>query len=248
MRSTFFVMTSILVHALCVAAIALSPQKIEAPKDEIEVQVGEASASATPNEPASPSAQPPLSAQLKPISPQPARAKRAATAPVEPSTPDESTEAAAPATPAAVDEEVPVELDPEIGEEPVGAAVTETPSENTTAAGGVKAGETKEGAVSYLDLKQTKGNKPPVYPFRARREARQGQVELIYRVTRDGRVTDVQIAKSSGHPDLDNEAVRAVKQFRFAPGQEGWASHPISFALKGEAEAAPSRLRSAQTE
>lgn len=108
-----------------------------------------------------------------------------------------------------------------------------------------KGGATKAGAVSYLDLKQAPGNRSPLYPLAARKDKRQGQVELLYRVTKEGKVTDVQVAKSSGHKDLDGEAVRAISQFKFVPGQEGWARHPVSFALKGDSSELPGKLRSA---
>lgn len=106
-----------------------------------------------------------------------------------------------------------------------------------------KGGDSKSEAVSYLDLKQYSGNKPPVYPLSARKEQRQGQVDLLYRVTREGRVAEVQVAKSSGHSDLDEAAVKAIAKFKFVPGQEGWARHPIVFALKGVATTLPSKLR-----
>ena len=108
-----------------------------------------------------------------------------------------------------------------------------------------KGGETKGEAVSYLELKQYSNNKPPAYPMQARREQRQGQVDLLYRVTKDGRVADVQVAKSSGHSDLDQAAISAVSSYRFVPGQEGWASHPVIFSIKGVATTLPSRLRGA---
>ncbi len=116
-------------------------------------------------------------------------------------------------------------------------------AEQTAAAGLGKGGTTKSTAVSYLTLKQFSGNPAPVYPLRARMEQRQGQVELLYRVTKEGRVADLQIAKSSGHADLDEAALKAVVKYRFVPGQEGWARHPVIFAIKGEATALPSRLR-----
>jgi TonB family protein len=131
------------------------------------------------------------------------------------------------------------------GEQP-GAAV-----EKSSTTEQAKGGAGQKGTVSYLDLKQMPGNKAPSYPMRARREGHQGQVELLYRVTKEGKVEGIQIAKSSGFKDLDQEAVKAVSSYRFVPGQEGWARHPINFELKGEAATLPSRLRSttnAQTE
>lgn len=132
-------------------------------------------------------------------------------------------------------------------EEKPGAAVEK--SATTTVAEGGSSGP--KGPVSYLDLKQMPGNKAPQYPMVSRRLGQQGQVELLYKVTKEGKVTDIQVVKSSGFKELDQEAVKAVAAYRFVPGQEGLARHPVNFALKGEAATLPSRLRSttnAQTE
>ena len=87
------------------------------------------------------------------------------------------------------------------------------------------------------------GNRPPVYPLQARLENRQGNLELLYRVTKEGKVSDISIAKSSGSKDLDDSAVKAISQFKFYPGQEGWARHPVDFNLKGAVATLPSKLR-----
>jgi len=107
-----------------------------------------------------------------------------------------------------------------------------------------KGGESKEDAVSYLILRQLPGNHPPLYPLKARLENRQGQLELLYRVTKEGQVVDLQVLATSGFKDLDQEALRAIADFRFVPGQEGWARHPVAFFLKGPAAPLPSKLRS----
>ncbi len=132
-------------------------------------------------------------------------------------------------------------------EAPIATSSQATPDQGQSLG---KGGATKEGAVSVLQLKQMPGNKPPAYPERARREQRQGQLELVYRVTREGKVADIQIVKSTGSQDLDSEATQAIAKFKFVPGQEGWAKHPVVFNLKGTVTSMPSRLRSkgAQTE
>lgn len=109
-------------------------------------------------------------------------------------------------------------------------------------------GASQSGAVAFTELKQMKGNKPPSFPLSARKEKREGEVELLYKVTKDGQVADVTLAKSSGYEDLDEEAIKAVSRFRFVPGQEGWAKHPVRFSLKGDAEALPSRLRTTKAD
>jgi protein TonB len=312
MRSSFFVLLSLFVHALCVAAIAITPSRVSPPEGdkEIEVQVGEPAeqpgveqAPAGQTEAAAPVTPPPAPVEeTKPVTVAKAatRKTRVVKAPMEKVTETKPVKAEAVDTkitelPAkeAVAETSEDKLDPEIADQAVvtppapvstgepefipvkesAPAGVEAADEDTEAgsqdakgedpapapvksegenvkedAGLAQGGATKAGAVSYLDLKQAPGNKSPQYPMRARREQRQGQVELLYRVTREGKVSDLQIAKSSGYKDLDQEAARAVSQFKFVPGQEGWARHPVAFTLKGIAAQAPSRLRSAQTE
>lgn len=144
--------------------------------------------------------------------------------------------------PAPVKEEKPAE-------QPATQGQAETPKGTQVASLG-QGGETKTEAVNYLTLTQYSGNKNPEYPVAARKEQRQGQVDLLYRVTKEGRVTEVSIAKSSGHKDLDESAVKAISKFKFVIGQEGWAKHPVIFKLSGTTATLPSKLRtnSAATE
>jgi TonB family protein len=59
----------------------------------------------------------------------------------------------------------------------------------------------------------------PQYTADAMRAKVQGVVELEAVVLQDGSVGDVQITRSLDHTfGLDNEAIKAVKQWRFAPG------------------------------
>jgi periplasmic protein TonB len=288
MRSSFFVILSVFVHALCVAAVAISPSRVSAPEgQEIEVQVGEAadkpgveSAPKGVTEAAAPVAPPVVEEPPIKLAKAATRKTRVVKVPMQKVTETVKARSEEPDTKmtelppkVAVEEVQDDKLDPQIEESapvaPVFTPVKETApdgieaSDEQTEAGTEEAiaedpapedaelahgGATKAGAVSYLDLKQATGNKSPSYPMSARREARQGQVELVYRVTKEGIVSDLQIAKSSGHKDLDQEAARAVAQFRFVPGQEGWARHPVAFTLKGESALAPSKLRSAQAE
>ncbi|MBX7231313.1 MAG: TonB family protein [Bdellovibrionales bacterium] len=97
---------------------------------------------------------------------------------------------------------------------------------------------------SYTDLRQSPGNHPPSYPTQARRNGWQGEVILNYYVTPQGLVKDVSVSQSSGFPILDQEAIRAVKQYKFTQGQEGWTQHPVIFSLKGESIESPGQLRS----
>lgn len=74
------------------------------------------------------------------------------------------------------------------------------------------------GAVEGGDLaSQVISAKPPVYPVDARRQKLQGTVKLRVLVGPDGRVSDIQIAASSGSELLDKAALGAVKRWRWAP-------------------------------
>lgn len=286
MRSSFFLILSVFVHALAIAAIAISPSQIAKPEgQEIEVQIG--TAAEVPGVEAAPAGvTTPVAAEVKPVEPKPLKFAKASTrktrvvsAPMEKVTELPQKEAiveksddkldpqievasqpdfkpvvdAAPAGVEASDENTEASGDDGKGEDPTPApaaapAATGKSEDSNSESELAHGGATKAGAISYLDLKQNPGNKSPMYPLIARREARQGQVELLYRVTKEGKVSDLQIVKSSGHKDLDLEAARAVAQFKFVPGQEGWARHPVAFSLKGMASQAPSKLRNAQTD
>ncbi|NJL24728.1 MAG: energy transducer TonB [Calothrix sp. SM1_5_4] len=112
----------------------------------------------------------------------------------------------------------------------------------------IKGGATPQGAVSVAQLKQMPGNKAPIYPLSARKEKRTGDLELVYRVTREGKVDEIQVAKSSGHKDLDLAAVNAISKFKFFPGRRVGPRHPVQFSLIGDDSQLPSRLRTSSTQ
>lgn len=88
-----------------------------------------------------------------------------------------------------------------------------------------------QGARLNSELQQRPGNIPPAYPALARQKGWEGTVALSYQVMPDGRVSDITISKSSGFEILDREAIRAVSQFLYMPGQEGKTYHRITFML-----------------
>ena len=61
----------------------------------------------------------------------------------------------------------------------------------------------------------------PEYPKGARQRGEQGDVVLEIRVGADGLVDRVAVVGSSGHPELDEAAVRAAKAARFSPARAG---------------------------
>ena len=81
-------------------------------------------------------------------------------------------------------------------------------------------------------------NPPPKYPGTARRRGYQGTTILEVLVNKNGRVGDLKVFKSSGHPILDRTALASVKNWSFEPGMRGdekvemWVKVPIRFQLK----------------
>lgn len=78
----------------------------------------------------------------------------------------------------------------------------------------------------------------PSYPHNARRLGIQGTTLLSVFVAADGRVADVVVKQSAGHPDLDQAAADAVKRWRFEPARRGseavamWVLLPVEFRLR----------------
>lgn len=66
-----------------------------------------------------------------------------------------------------------------------------------------------------------------------------GTVHLNFFVDKTGAVADATVAETSGHPALDEAALRVAKVFRFTPARnrdevvEAWVSFPITFAAAG---------------
>lgn len=81
-------------------------------------------------------------------------------------------------------------------------------------------------------------NPRPHYPSYARQRHWEGLVLLKVFVTPDGHSGDIAIQKSSGHEELDESALDAVKQWKFVPAKHGetalasWVTVPIEFKLQ----------------
>ena len=80
-------------------------------------------------------------------------------------------------------------------------------------------------------------NEVPIeYPLSMWDQDIEGQTLLRVRVNDLGRVDDVEIMQSSGHPALDTAAVRGARSLRFEPARrngkriEVWAQVPVEFS------------------
>ncbi len=73
------------------------------------------------------------------------------------------------------------------------------------------------------------------YPQKAKEEGKDGLVQVRALIGEDGSILETEIARSSGHPELDNAAIEAVKSVSFLPAtQEGdpvkfWMNIPMRF-------------------
>jgi protein TonB len=94
------------------------------------------------------------------------------------------------------------------------------------------------GAVTRLARPQGGYQFRPTYPSTARRLGIQGTAVLKVHVLDDGRVGEVVVQQSAGHPDLDQASVDAVRRWRFEPARRGndpvavWVLLPVEFRLK----------------
>ena len=81
-------------------------------------------------------------------------------------------------------------------------------------------------------------NESPSYPVAARRMGLQGKVILNVEVLADGSCGQVNVAQSSGHTMLDDNALKTVRTWHFIPARQAgeainkWFKVPIIFSLK----------------
>jgi protein TonB len=78
----------------------------------------------------------------------------------------------------------------------------------------------------------------PIYPARSRKAGEQGNVMIRVLVDVTGRPAQVSMQTSSGHPELDQSGLSAVRAAQFRPYAEGgiaqavWVLVPINFVLR----------------
>lgn len=80
---------------------------------------------------------------------------------------------------------------------------------------------------------------PPGYPYRSLHKGHEGTVHLRVLVDAAGLPQRIEIERSSGHRELDQAAIRAVRNWRFVAAQadgqarSAWALVPVDFSLRG---------------
>jgi protein TonB len=176
--------------------------------------------------PAPTKVEPPARVEPPPVAPQPASAPVAAPVDVAPapaavaSLPAISEPFPAPASPAPVAGGPTVSLGTS-GPEPMATAKATSPPESITRTARPQGGYQVR----------------PAYPSAPRRLGIQGTTLLRVYVLADGRIAEVQVERSAGHPDLDQAAQEAVRRWRFEPARRGedpvamWVLLPFEFRL-----------------
>lgn len=90
-----------------------------------------------------------------------------------------------------------------------------------------RAGSTDENAVAsnappvVFHRPQRIGGAIPMYPVGAKKAGVTGTVLILVTLSETGRMEGVSISKSSGNAELDQEALRAVRTWRFRPAMRG---------------------------
>lgn len=77
----------------------------------------------------------------------------------------------------------------------------------------------------------------PDYPEWAEESGVEGEVQLKFWVTPEGLVSDIELIKTSGHPDFDSRAMEAVNKYIFSPlsgdepREEQWGTITVKYRL-----------------
>ena len=79
----------------------------------------------------------------------------------------------------------------------------------------------------------------PKYPASARNASIEGLVKIKMLITHEGKVAEASIVESSGHPEMDANALEAVYKWRFSPARNNlkqkidcYITMPIKFKLR----------------
>jgi protein TonB len=108
------------------------------------------------------------------------------------------------------------------------ASVASAPSRDSASGGAITQSARPQGGYQVR----------PSYPSSALRQGIQGTAMLKVHVLIDGRVGDVLVQQSAGHPDLDQAAIEAVRRWRFEPARRGsdpvamWVLLPVQFQIR----------------
>lgn len=85
-------------------------------------------------------------------------------------------------------------------------------------------------APAHAELKPVK-RVEPTYPPEAARQGQSGFVEVEFTVDATGKVTSVSVIDARPVRVFESAAVKAVKQWTFAPGADGRGKTRLNFSL-----------------
>lgn len=123
-------------------------------------------------------------------------------------------------------------------------AAAQARAEQEKAGIGGGAGNAMPTGIRHFDqLRQRPGNPRPQYDNWERLQRQQGDVNFIAYVNEAGVPTQFKMLKSTGFRNLDAKTLKAIKQWRFYPGQAGWVEFPFKWDLKGGPREMPALLR-----
>jgi len=74
---------------------------------------------------------------------------------------------------------------------------------------------------------------PPQYPFAARARHSTGAGIFACNLRADGTVASVDVVKSTGHDELDDAAISALRRWKFSPGELHVVRVPMAFTIHG---------------
>jgi TonB family protein len=93
------------------------------------------------------------------------------------------------------------------------------------------------------ELRALPGNRRPVYENDDRLAGRHGDVSFLAYVNTTGQITQFKMLRSSGFRTLDANTFKAIRDWKFEPGQQGWVEIPFRWDLNGEPQEMPATLR-----
>ena len=85
----------------------------------------------------------------------------------------------------------------------------------------------------------------PNYPLHARQYHWTGDGLFLCNIRSDGTVASVDVLRSTGHEMLDRAAIKALRQWRFHPGDMNAIKIPINFSMSGSGSPVRHRMSGA---
>ena len=248
------VVASVLLHIVAYGALAMVPKFVAVRErvliaDLVEPDPAPPAPPARPPRPKAPDRRPvtppkPVETPMPAMTPPPAEPKVEETPPPPPPAPvaQEPTPAtpAAPAASAVSRITAPMDAPVTTGSDsvPASAPVGPPAPAPTAPPSGPAVAALPPGGVTQTAVPRGGYQVRPSYPHNARRLGIQGTTLLSVFVAADGRVADVVVKQSAGHPELDQAAADAVKRWRFDPARRGseavamWVLLPVEFRLR----------------